>query len=174
MTRENKTTKSVSISLHNSRKEVSDLAYQFLTDFSKSEVPKATVMQNFSDACQGTTDENRDVDKNRTLWRIDTYNIGNPDVTIKFGGTCPFRSRGGVDACAQVYSEWHSTCPRIGKKANTYGTDQVTAIFQGNRWWLCGSDYDIQRADGASDEDCAGHPLVGRPSNLGRPVTTTR
>jgi hypothetical protein len=173
VTKENKTTRTVTVSLHNSRKEVGDMAYQFLTDFSQSGVSKSTVLQNFASSCQGTTDEGGDVDKNRTLWNIDTYRIGSPDVTIKFGGTCPFRSRGGVDACAQVYSEWHSTCRRTGKKANTHGIDQVTAIYQGNRWWLCGSDYDLQEGDGPSDEECAGHPLGGRASPLSGPGTTT-
>jgi hypothetical protein len=172
VTKENKTTGTAVISLHDSRKEVGDMALLFLNDFSDSNTPKSTVMQNFTNSCKGTKDENNDVDKNRTLWHIDRSKIGpGADVTIKFGINCPFRDRGPVDACAQVYSEWHSTCTRTGQKANTTGTDQVTAIYENNRWKLCGSDFNEKTGDGPSDEQCAGHPLGGRATRMGVPIS---
>jgi hypothetical protein len=153
-TKENKTTGTAMIFLHDSRKEISDMSNQFMNDFSNSGTPKSTVMQNFADSCQGTTAENNDVDKNRRLWQINSYRPGRTDVTIKFGGTCPVRERGGVDSCAQVQWQWTSTCKKTGQTAISTGTDQVTAIYQGNRWWLCGSDWDSSSQVGPTDDDC--------------------
>jgi len=153
-TKENKTTGTATVYLHNSRKEVGDMATQFMNDFSNSGTPKSTVMQNFIDSCQGTSDENKDVDKNRRLWQINSYRPGSTDVSIKFGGDCPYRNRNGVDACAQVQWQWTSTCKNTGQTAISTGTDQVTAIYQGNRWYLCSSDWNGSGQSGPTDDDC--------------------
>jgi hypothetical protein len=142
VTRENRTTQNFTISLHNSKKEVGDMARQFLLDFSDSSVPTSTVMRNFTDSCRGTSDETGQVQNNRANYNIYYSSVGSPTTTIGFGGNCPFRGRGPVDACSELDVEWKSTVKSSGAKQDVLGTDQVTAVFQGGRWWLCDSDFD--------------------------------
>jgi hypothetical protein len=68
-------------------------------------------------------------------------------VTVNFSGTCPFRARSG-DGCAQVPVEWKSTCLTSdtsvcikGQAYTSTGTDQLTAVYRQDRWWLCDSDF---------------------------------
>jgi hypothetical protein len=157
-TKENKTTGTAIVSLHDSRKEVRDMAEQFMDDFSHSEVPKSTVMRNFLDSCRTPTGEDADVDKNRELWHIDSYKQdGSTSVDLRFGIRCE-KDVGAFDACAYVPWEWHSTCKRTGQKSNVSGKDQVSAIYQGNRWWLCTSYWLGSHADGPDDDTCRGKP----------------
>jgi hypothetical protein len=44
--------------------------------------------------------------------------------------------------------------PRQGQKATAKGQDQVSAIYQGNRWWLCGSRWIGESGSGPTDTDC--------------------
>jgi hypothetical protein len=174
VTKENKTTGTAVISLHDSRKEVSEMAYQFMADFSNSSVPKSTVLRNFSNSCSETGKEGADVDKNRRLWRIDGYDDGKPSVDLKFAGTCKV-DVGAVDACAYVPWTWRSTCvnpgPRQGQKAVAKGQDQVSAIYQGNRWWLCGSRWIGESGSGPTDNDCNNGPtLTGTDTTFGMRV----
>lgn len=157
---EHRVTRTTEVALHNSAKEVGDMARQFLLDFSDSslrDVPQ--IMRNFSDdtkTCRdGKEAEASQVAQNRIDYRITQFSVGAPVVTLDFDGRCPFRSRA-ADACAQVPVSWTSvrlttgppgTTP-VGAIERVSGTDQVTAIYIRNqrRWGLCESDFDgIQR-----------------------------
>ena len=37
---------------------------------------------------------------------------------------------------------WDVTEKATGRKAAAEGIDYVTAIYEGQRWWLCDSDFD--------------------------------
>jgi hypothetical protein len=52
-----------------------------------------------------------------------------------------------------VSVDWFSTCISqyrtngtkacdLGQKYHTTGTDQVSAVYTGDRWWLCDSDFE--------------------------------
>ena len=97
---ENRATGSTAVRLHNSPKEVGDLASEFLLDFSKQLDP-AVVMRNFTPTCPGTADELGDVRNNQANFLITSYTVGTPATRADFTGTCPFRNRFG-DACAIV------------------------------------------------------------------------
>jgi hypothetical protein len=147
--KENKVTATAAVSLHNSPKEVGDMAYDFLVKFS-TQVDVNTVMRDFAppSLCAGAAAERADVTKNQAERKIVAYTIGTPAVTINFGGTCPFRSVGG-DACAQVSAKWTSQVLVHTTPTDYYlwfeeagpGTDQVTALYRDRRWYLCASDY---------------------------------
>ena len=139
--RENRVDGSTLVNLHDSPKEVGDLAVLFLTDFSHSEIPPAAVVRNFTDACRGKADELSDVRNNRRDFRIDAYEIGTPRVTVAFDGTCSFRSRR-ADACASVPARWEVTRRATGTHEVAEGTDQVTAVVLQGVWYLCDSDFD--------------------------------
>ncbi|HEY3380968.1 MAG TPA: IPT/TIG domain-containing protein [Vicinamibacterales bacterium] len=143
----NVVTATSSVSLHDSASEVSTMAYDFLVAFSISSTPTSQVMKDFTPTCSGTADETHDVEKHRVERRVTSYNIGNPSVTVDFGGRCPFRSIRG-DACATVPVEWHSTVLIVGDPHylwtdNTKGFDQVASVYLNGRWWLCESDYNV-------------------------------
>lgn len=140
VTRENLTRGDTTVRLHDSVKEVGDLAVQFLVDFSKQLDP-AFVVRNFADSCAGKAAEQGDVERDNRDFLMTSYSIGAPDTTVGFTGRCPFRNVVG-DACAQVPVEWRSTRRATGERGVTRGTDQVTAVFENDRWWLCASDFE--------------------------------
>lgn len=153
-TLENRASSSVSVAVRNGAKEVSDMAYDFLVMFSNSNITDPeVVLRDFSKTCPGTSSERDDVLKNRREYTIQSYTIGTPSVRVNFGGICSFRSRPG-DACAAVPAEWHSLSkivgdPNYGKVVTSKGTDQVTGVYQGGRWWLCESDFESAQSSSA-------------------------
>jgi hypothetical protein len=139
-TSEHRVTGTSSVRVHNSVREVSDLAELFLLDFSRQLEP-AFVMRNFTPTCPGTADELGDVLNNQRNFVITSYTIGPAVTTVPFTGRCSFRNRIG-DGCALVPVEWHSTIKATGQAIWTRGIDQVTAILENDQWKLCASDYD--------------------------------
>jgi hypothetical protein len=150
ITRENVVEKAGALRLHNSVKEVSDLAYNFLLAFSQQK-PVDEVMKDFTTSCAEAQQERQDVICNKQDGTITAFDLKTPQTTIPFTGTCPFRNVRG-DACAQVPAEWttkisstpcHAALlPYAGKTNVVAGTDQVTAVLENDRWKLCASDWD--------------------------------
>ena len=140
----NTTTGTVSVSLHNSRKEVGDLAREFLLDFSNSNASPAFVVRNFSKGprCEKERDDEfAEVDANRNTYRITSSNIGPATVKIEFASfPCSYQPRNG-DACASVPSTWDSVCaPGVTcMPGRSQGIDHVTAVFEDSQWKLCAS-----------------------------------
>ena len=146
-------TSSVSVSLHNSVKEVGDLAREFLLDFSNSALSPEYVMRNFSTGARCVTPRDKefaDVVKNRTFYRIESYTIGESKVNLQFNSIpCSYRLEEpfGGDACAVVPATWKSLClvtnPECvaGEHTVADGLDYVTEVYENSRWRLCGSAY---------------------------------
>ena len=145
------------VSLHDSVKEVGDMARQFLLDFSDSNLRDVDyIMRNFGNAStcpdvREVENERADVLKDRRDFQIVSFRIGAPRVTVNFGGSCPFRFKRG-DACAVVPSYWQSVELATKSVGAVDGDDILAAAYsgEGSRWWLCSSDYDGRRASGAS------------------------
>jgi hypothetical protein len=148
---ENKVVGSTTVSLHDSIKEVGDMARQFLLDFSDSSITDvAYIMRNFQPDCYGTAPETGQVADNRRNFKILAWRVDLPLTTVNFGGFCPFRNRRG-DACARVSVYWKSVLLRNlpdGSPAGTVGAvagiDQVAAFYYKDqqRWRLCDSSFD--------------------------------
>jgi IPT/TIG domain len=145
VTRENRVSKSIAVSVHDSLKEVGDMARQFLLDFSDSSIRDVSyIMRNFTDLCANSkAAEASEVAHNRQHFRIMSSRVDPPAVSVEFGGRCPFRAVSG-DACALVPVDWVSTFLDDGSSHHALGTDQVSAVYDGtlNRWGLCASDFD--------------------------------
>lgn len=140
---EHRVSKTVDVMLHDSLKEVGDMARQFLLDFSDSSKDASVVLRNFDPNCYGYGPELEDVNDNRRELRIVASEIGIPQVTVRFGGLCPFRNRAG-DACAQVRVFWSSVRASDGVfMGNSRGVDQVAAMYSRDqkRWRLCDSQF---------------------------------
>jgi hypothetical protein len=143
------------VSLHDSLKEVGDMARQFLLDFSDSNFPTSYVMRNFQPDCYGTADETADVSRNRADYNIVQSAVGGPVTSVQFGGTCPFRSKRG-DGCARVSAYWKSLAKRdiytdsgvlalrAGQQTEASGIDHVAAMYYRDqkRWRLCDSQFE--------------------------------
>ena len=90
-----------------------------------------TVMRNFEPTCPGTIDETYQVGINRRMFKNMSSFIGEPAVTMKFGGFCPFRNRA-ADACVQIPAYWKSAFitdnpesnNKIGDITETSGTNR--------------------------------------------------
>jgi hypothetical protein len=147
---ENKVTGSTVVSLHDSIKEVGDMARQFLLDFSDSRLKLEDVpyiMRNFEPGCYGTADETAQVADNRRNFEILEWRVEPPVTTVNFGGLCPFRNARG-DACARVDVYWKSKLlrdlpdgSRAGAVGAVAGFDQLAAMYYRDqkRWRLCDS-----------------------------------
>lgn len=149
-------TGAVTVVLHDSVKEVGDLARQFLLDFSDSNSPPNYVLRNFSTGprCLAERDsEQSDVEKNRRYYRILSSSIGSATVNFGFAGRpCSYSPVAG-DACAAVPSVWTSLCLETnaectaGTTGRTSGVDFVTAVYEDSQWRLCASYF---KSDGAA------------------------
>jgi hypothetical protein len=136
------------IVLHDSVGEIRDMSYQFLLEFSQQTLAPEQIIRNFYPGCPGRSEELTDVQNNQKNWKITAYQVAQTfPVTINFSGRCPYLNKSG-DGCAQVPVQWTSTClssdPAICLKGQPYtvkGTDQTTAVYRQNRWWLCDSNF---------------------------------
>ena len=148
ITFEHRVERPFTVRVHDSVKEVGDMATLFLENFSKSSVPVDEVMKDFLVGCYGYSSERQDVIDNRNEYTITSYEIGPPTVTVNFGGTCAFRSRSG-DACSNSPVRWSSIEKDSGDTGTVEGVDQVAAVYRNDRWWLCDSQFDGRRVSGS-------------------------
>ena len=139
------------VALHDSSKEVGDMAVRFLTEFSKPQTNQdwRDIMRDF-DLQGGTCEDAReienergDVERHYGNFFMHNYTIGMPNVSVGFDQGCavPGRTHRPGDACASVPVMWDSTGP--GGRAVTSGVDYVSAAYSsaGSRWFLCSSDF---------------------------------
>jgi hypothetical protein len=138
-------TSTATIALHDSAKEVGEMAVRFLTEFSKPQTNRdwRDVMRDFNRArCpdSGEYDAERvSVEEHIAKFVMHTYQVGAASVRIAFGTRCEENVAG--DACAAVPVFWDSTGPN--GRGSTRGTDYLAAVFApaDDRWWLCSSRY---------------------------------
>jgi hypothetical protein len=147
-TRNNVVTSTTIVDLHDSAREVGDLARLFLEDFSKQLAPDV-VMRNFTNNCPTTAEERQDVINQQAAVQVMSYEIGPASTTVPFSGACPFRNRAG-DACSSIPVRWVSRIKSTGAISNSSGIDQVTAVLENGQWKLCASDYNQLTSSGAS------------------------
>jgi hypothetical protein len=136
---------STSVTVHDSARELGDMARQFLIDFSSTATMRdwRLIMRNFSEtACPASReyqDERDQVENHYTNYVMHGYDVGVATVALNFGGSCYAGLSG--DACVSVPVRWDSTDRRTNDRRTTTGTDHLTAVFSAgeSRWWLCSS-----------------------------------
>jgi hypothetical protein len=141
---EHRVSSTQTLRLHDSMKEVGEMARQFLLDFSDSNIRDIPhIMRNFEPGCYGTAAETDQVAQNRIDFQILSSSVGPASVKVNFGGICPYRDRPG-DACAQVPVAWDSIRLSNRARESVRGTDQIAAVFVRARgeWRLCDSQFD--------------------------------
>ncbi len=137
---EHKVSAVTSVSVHDSRKENSEMATAFLTDFANSSVSPEAAVRYFYAGCPGRQDELQDIQDNRATYLITAHQLGSPAVNINFGGTCAFESKAG-DACISLSCEFTSTVKATGRQAVARGTCYLTSVYRDSKWQLCDSNY---------------------------------
>lgn len=143
VSKENRTTKTLTVGVHDSVGEVADMANTFMTEFSQQNPGPSQIVRNFNDGCTGKQAEIDDITNNQKNFVISSYKLDPATVTVSFGGTCKYTEHGGRtgDACAYVGATWRSFDKLTNRNETAQGTDQIDAIFDGSRWWLCNSDF---------------------------------
>lgn len=147
--KEHRIEKAITLRVHDSVKEIGDMAVKFLTLFSQSSISPDVVMQDFSRTCddgEGYADELADVEAHRANYRMLSYKIGEPAVTFQYGAestACAISGAPG-DACAKVRVEWNDERLDNGEKNTVIGDDYVSAVYETpsppeGRWLLCHS-----------------------------------
>ena len=133
---------SASIRVHDSPKEVGDMALRFLTDFANSSVSPDVAVREFSDSCRGKREELEQIQDNRRKYRILSSQLRLRSVSV---------SSSNVSATAQVSCEFVSRiveCPpgvldcQPGRTERVRGECRVTSVYENRRWWLCESNFD--------------------------------
>jgi hypothetical protein len=145
---EHRITRTASVALHDSKREVGDMARQFLLDFSDTNIKDASViMRNFGTPAMcpqpnEVTEERDQVTNHFTNFRMINFRIGEASVSVNFKGACPISGKLG-DACAIVPAYWHSFNRLTNKNDEVDGQDIIAAIYStaNSRWWLCASNY---------------------------------
>ncbi|HTI37002.1 MAG TPA: hypothetical protein VL484_05525 [Vicinamibacterales bacterium] len=148
------------LSLHDSMKEVGDMARQFLVDFSDSTITDVSyVMRNFDASCSGTVQETQQVSDNRKKFKIVRWNVGASSVKIPFGDSfCPVPDRvQRGDACASNPVHWESEVVGGGHFQIADGIDWIAAYYRPalKAWKLCDSQFTGTCVDTVTGGGCS-------------------
>ena len=144
---EHRVTSTATLSLHDSPSEVGELSWQFLMDFSDSNIRDVNyIMRNFSKArCPQPSevdDEFNQVTADRANFRRTSYSVTRVPASINFRSSCSINAKRG-DACAVVPVVWMDIDLRTNVPGSTRGNGGIAAAYapDDGRWWLCASTY---------------------------------
>jgi len=133
------TADSSAIRVHDSPRELGEMAIRFLSDFANSSVSPDTCVREFSDACRGKEQERSDIENNRRDYEILSSSLRLREVTVAEDGltgdmrvNCAFTSR--IKRC-------HAGIPNcsVGGIESVEGDCLLTAVYEQSRWRLCDS-----------------------------------
>jgi hypothetical protein len=144
---EHRVTGTATLSLHDSRNEVGEMAWQFLMDFSDSSIRDIPfIMRNFSRArCPQPSEvdaETSQVTDDRRDFRRTSYTVTRVPASVNFRSSCPIDGKRG-DACVVVPVVWADIRLSTNQPGSTRGNDGIAAAYSPDdgRWWLCASTY---------------------------------
>jgi hypothetical protein len=129
------------IRVHDSPKELGDMAMTFLGDFANSSVSPSTCIRDFSDGCKGKAEEKRDIESNRehltilnSSLRLRSVRVGANATTADMAVACSFTSR--IIKC-----DAGDTKCVVGTVGTVTGDCTLTGVYEQQRWWLCDSHF---------------------------------
>jgi hypothetical protein len=135
-------TSAASVRVHNSSREVGELALGFLREFASSAIPADVAVRDFSDSCAGKASERSDISDNRKNYEVLASSLNLVNVSIassRLAGNarvaCGFTSR--VKACTAD----HPGCT-IGSTEKVAGECVLRTVYEQRRWWLCESKFE--------------------------------
>jgi hypothetical protein len=172
--REHVVQRSVLVKVHNTVKEVSDMAVDFLTLFSNSSLGPEAVLHNFSRTCdngRGYSEEYGDIVYSRQNFVILSHTITPPTFfEYEFGAdnACSRTTKSTPgDVCVEVPIRW--TDRAIGSTTinSVNGVDFVTGVYEENQWRLCHSRFDLVNT-------ATGKPVILDVTGTGRIIKGPR
>ena len=133
---------SAAVRVHDSPKEIGEMALRFLRLFASSTVGSDLALQEFSDSCSGKRAEKSDIDDNRR-----DFTILSSSLTLSSARVTSPWSRG--DARVRCsFSSRRVNCPagspstcRVGATESVAGDCNLTAVYEQQRWLLCDSTF---------------------------------
>jgi hypothetical protein len=135
------TASSPAVRVHDSPRELREMALRFLHDFADSGVSADECVREFSDSCRGKESEREDIEENREHFRIlsssldfDRVDIASDGMSAEMTVECEFRSR--IRKCPDD----EMGCVE-GSIEEVEGDCDLTAIYEDRRWWLCDSSF---------------------------------
>lgn len=136
---------SPAVRVHDSPKELGELALRFLNDFANSSVAPDAAVREFSDSCQGKRDERNDIEDNRRDFQVLSSRLTLSSARV----TAPW-SRGEMSVRCE-FSSQIKHCPagapshcRVGAVERVEGNCSMTALYEQQRWMLCESTFNGQ------------------------------
>jgi hypothetical protein len=132
---------SAAVRVHDSPQEIGDLAMAFLRDFARSSVSADEAVREFSDSCEGKSDEREDIEFNRKYLKI-------IDSSLRLVNASMATSR--LAGSARVACRFTSTikeCPPERSSCVVGATEKVSGdcilgtVYEERRWWLCESSF---------------------------------
>ena len=147
--REHRVQRAVLVKVHNIVKEVSDMAVDFLTLFSNSNLSPEAVLHNFSKTCddgEGYRQEHEEIVFNRANRVIVSHTITPPTkFEYEFGAdnVCSGTSKSTPgDVCVEVPITWIDRPLNSTAVTTVSGIDFVTGVYENAQWRLCHSRFD--------------------------------
>lgn len=151
LNREHRVQRAVLIKVHNTVKEVSDMAVDFLTLFSNSNLAPEAVLHNFSRTCddgEGYRQEYGDIVVSRANVVILSHTITPPPYFFEYefgaDNACSRTAKSTPgDVCVEVPITW--TDRNVGSTVvnpPVRGVDFVTGVYENAQWRLCHSRFD--------------------------------
>jgi hypothetical protein len=138
------TANSNTVRVHNSPKELGDMALRFLTDFANSSVSADTCVRDFSNSCPGKAVERSQIQDNRRDYDVQSFSLrlreavpSSDKMSGRMRVECSFVSR--VKACVPGTSVPNCI---VGAIERVSGDCNTTAVYEQGRWWLCDSTFD--------------------------------
>lgn len=132
---------STPVRVHNSPRELSDLALAFLRDFADNRVPAREAVRHFTDSCPGKIEELEDVERIRnhfevlaSSFAVRTVNVNAARTAADIRASCAFESR--FTSCSPEL-----TGCVVGALDRPNGDCVFTARYEDARWWLCTSNF---------------------------------
>ncbi len=149
--RTNTATKSVSVHVNNSPKELADLSMRFLTNFANSSVSPEICVSEFSGSCSGKSSELSDIADNRHDFLILNSTLRPTSVDIAASRNsaivhtfCAFTSRViTMDPQSGGCLSKPGSCP-YNSVQNVKGDCYTTNVYEAGQWRLCESHFAAQ------------------------------
>lgn len=129
------------VRVHDSPKEIGELALRFLADFANSDVPADAAVREFTDACASEKNaEREDVADNRRY-----YQVLNSTLSLERASMASNRVEGEARVACEFFSRFKECPPdvscTVGGTERVRGKCDVTTRYEQRRWWLCSSNF---------------------------------
>jgi hypothetical protein len=145
--RENRASRSATVHVNDSTREITTLATTFIDDFVHSDRTPEFCVRSFSNNCPGKADELRDIQDNRRLFVNDPALSSSGTGSIGYYDIGDVVRRKAVPTPQAGFAEFLAPCrfARVTKATGVFGvvtgTCRLTGVYENWQWRLCDSNF---------------------------------